>query len=318
MNAYLLLALTAFTGQALLFVPIVPLLVGTGALVAHGQFGLAGALAAVVAGVALGDFLWFTLGRRRGRPLLGRICRRAIEPDTCVRRTERLFGAYGARALLFAKFIPGLSTIALPLAGVFDMRPRRFVIYDVCGVLIWAATYIVAGSVSSQYVRTVSTFSTWRPHLNAPTIAGALVVVVAYFARRYMARRRLIRELAIDRMPVEELQRKMHDGDAIAIVDLRHPIDFESDPYVIPGALYIPAEDLDRRHAEIPRDRDVVLYCTCPDDVTSAREARRLRARGIVRVRPLDGGFTAWRAHGFPVQLLGPEVPEAQRMLNVS
>ena len=101
-------------------------------------------------------------------------------------------------------------------------------------------------------------------------------------------------------------------------MDLRHPLDFERDPYTIPNAMYIPAEDLRRRHVEIPRDRDVVLYCTCPDEITSAREAMRLRAWGIRQVRPLLGGFSAWRAKGFPVELAGPIVRPEERLLNAA
>ncbi len=313
MSAYLLLALSAFAGQALLFVPIVPLLLGTGALVAHGQLRIAGAIVASVVGIGLGDFLWYTIGRRRGRPLLARICRRAMEPGTCVRRTERVFGRFGARALLFAKFIPGLSTVALPLAGVFRMRTRRFLIHDLCGATLWVSAYVAAGSLSTHYLGIVSG---WRPHFGMPTVAAALAGIAAYLLWKQVARSRLRRQLEEDRLPVDELQRMMRDGEPVAIVDIRHPIDFESDPYVIPGALYIPAEDLDRRHREIPRDREVVLYCTCPDELTSAAESRRLRKHGVARVRPLDGGFTAWRGHGMPVVLRGPIVLEDARILN--
>src|SRR5690606_15356631 len=120
------------------------------------------------------------------------------------------------------------------------------------------------------------------------------------------------------RIPVPELHRQMEAGERPVIVDLRHPLDYESDPYVIPWALYIPAEDLRSRHREIPRDRDVVLYCTCPDEVTSAKEALRLRRVGIRRVRPLLGGISAWREAGFPLELRGRIVPVEERILNAA
>ncbi len=119
-------------------------------------------------------------------------------------------------------------------------------------------------------------------------------------------------------MTVEQLRDRLAAQDAIAVIDLRHPLDFETDPYTIPTALYIPAEELAERHAEIPRDRDIVLYCTCPDEVTSAKEALRLRRRGVKRVHPLRGGFAAWRAAGLPVERRGPVVPEEARMLNAA
>lgn len=191
MSAYLILTLSAFVGQALLFVPIVPLLVGTGALVAHGELRAGWVIVVATIGISLGDFLWYTIGRRSGRSLLDRICRRTGESDACLRRTERLFTRFGARALLFAKFIPGLSTVALPLAGVFGMRTRRFLIHDLCGVAIWVTAYVIFGSVSMRYVSAV--FG-WRPHVNAPTLAAAALAIAVYLGWKQLARRRL-REL---------------------------------------------------------------------------------------------------------------------------
>ena len=131
-------------------------------------------------------------------------------------------------------------------------------------------------------------------------------------------RRAALRQVRVARITVEELRRRLEAGEPLTIVDLRHPMDFESDPYVIPGAIYIPAEDLPDRHQEIPRDRETVLYCTCPDEMTSAIEALRLRRFGVRRVRPLQGGLSAWRAAGMRVEPRGAPVPEAERMLNVA
>ncbi len=99
----------------------------------------------------------------------------------------------------------------------------------------------------------------------------------------------------------EELRRALEAGEPIAVVDLRHPLDFLPDPRVIPGALRINPEEIATRHQEIPRDRDVVLYCTCPSESTSRDVAALLTARGITRVRPLAGGFQGWRLRGYPL-----------------
>lgn len=312
MSAYLLLLTTAFGGQAALVVPVVPVLLSAGVLAARGDVHLFAAVVCVFAGVAAGDFLWYRIGRRGGGRVLSRICRRAIEPDTCVRRTENWYARFGARTLLFAKFIPGLSTVALPLAGVFRMRPRRFLLYDACGALLWTSTYALVGYFSAQHL--LEAVSVRPRGLLVPLGAAALA---AYFLWKLKRRRALLQQLQVDRMEIDELKRKLDAGERIAIVDLRHPLDFESDPYTIPGALYIPAEDLDSRHRSIPRDREVALYCTCPDEVTSAREALRLRQRGVRHVRPLKGGLTAWRDRGYPVTQAGPVVPPDRRLLNM-
>jgi membrane protein DedA with SNARE-associated domain/rhodanese-related sulfurtransferase len=314
MVAYLLLTTSAFGAQALLL-PIVPLLVATGVLAAQGQLQPGWALLALVLGVACGDLLWYAVGRRTGTRVLGRVCRLTLEPDSCVRRTENLFGRHGARALLFAKFIPGLSTVALPLAGVFGMRVRRFVLYDAVGVFLWASVYLAAGYLSFQHVVP----SGWR--FSTPSLLHVLVGIAAigaYFAWRYVRRRRGLREVCSDRITVDELKQRIDLGDPIALVDLRHPLELECNPQTLPGALHIPAEELRRRHREIPRRREVIVYCSCPGEATSASAALRLRARGFPRVRPLEGGYDAWRSRDLPLQPAGPEVPVDERTLNAA
>lgn len=315
MTPYLLLMASAFTAQALMFVPIVPLLVATGALAAQGRVGVVGTLLALTGGVAAGDLLWYVVGRRRGRSVLSIVCRIALEQSTCLRRTENLFSRYGAASLLVAKFIPGLSTVALPLAGVFRMRPRRFLRYDVPGVFVWVAVYLAVGYFSAGAIVAVGSIAPWSGRW---WIALAAVILALYVGVKYVRRQRLLRRLRTAGISVDELRVRLESRDPVAVIDLRHPLDFEADPYTVPTAVYIPAEDLPARHQEIPRDREVVLYCTCPDEITSAKAALRLRRRGIRRVHPLKGGFSAWRAAGLPVERRGPVVPEDARVLNAA
>lgn len=305
---YLVLALSAFAAQALMFVPIVPLLIGAGALAAHGETRLPLVLVALTTGIAAGDFLWYRIGRQRGRSVLGRLCRMALEPSTCLRRTENLFLRYGAAALIFAKFVPGLSTVALPLAGVFGMRPRRFVAHDIPGVLLWVGAYLAVGYLSSGPLVAIGSRAPWSGRSWVLVAAGSLA---AYVAWKQVRRRIVLRQLRMARISVHELKRRLDTDAAPVVLDLRHPLDFGSDPCVIPGALYIPAEDLPERHAEIPRDREVVLYCTCPDEITSAKQALRLRRRGVRHVRPLQGGLSAWRDADLPTERREPVIPEA-------
>lgn len=315
MTNYLLLAASAFVAQVLMFVPIVPLLIATGALAAQGQVELPFGVAALTGGIAAGDFLLYLIGRRHGRAILGPLCRIALEPSTCVRRTEKLFGRYGAATLLFAKFVPGLSTVALPLAGVFQMRPRRFAARDIPGVLLWVSAYVAVGYASWRQLATIRPLVPWSART---WIVLALILLAGYLVSKQFRRRRVLRQLRGPRVSAEELHRRLADAERLIVIDLRHPVDFEGDSYVIPGSLHIPAEEFAQRHLELPRDREVVLYCTCPDEITSAQVALRLRHGGIRQVRLLQGGFSAWRAAQFPVEFRGPLVPVADRTLNAA
>lgn len=314
MLAYAVLAGTALAGQAALVVPIVPLLVSAGALAARGELHPVAAVLALAAGIVPGDYLWFWLGRRRGLRILNGICKRALEPDTCVRRTQNVLSRYGARTLVLAKFVPGLSTVALPMAGTYGMTRRRFLLFDGAGVVAWCATYVALGYVSARQIASITPGFTpgWR------TLGIVALAAVLYLIWKAARRRRQVRRIWIDRITPQALRERQLAGDPVSVVDVRHELDFEADPTTIPGALHIPAEQIKRRHREIPRNVEVVLYCTCPDDTTSARTALRLRRRGVRRVRPLEGGFEAWTALGYPVEARAPVVDDEQRILNAA
>ena len=129
-----------------------------------------------------------------------------------------------------------------------------------------------------------------------------VLILAAYIVLKYATRRRFLRSLRIARITPEELQARLVAGEHVIILDLRSALDLQMMPYTIPGALQVAPTDLARRSGELPRDRDIVLYCTCPNEATSARAALRLRQAGIMRVRPLLGGLEGWRDHGFPVE----------------
>ncbi|HLE04701.1 MAG TPA: DedA family protein, partial [Anaerolineales bacterium] len=134
-----------FAEQLGLPIPAIPVLLAMGALVGAGHFSLAIAIPVALLAALLSDVIWYQLGRYRGPSVLNLICRISLEPDSCVRRTENVFASHGARALLFAKFIPGLSTAAPPLAGIFRMRLPRFLIWDGAGTLLWIGTFVGTG-----------------------------------------------------------------------------------------------------------------------------------------------------------------------------
>jgi len=258
-NGYAVLFGIVLLEQAGLPLPALPILLAMGALVAAGHFNAAAVLLVVVAASLVADLVWFVLGRRHGARMLALLCRISLEPDSCVRRTENGLAAGGARTLLFAKFLPGLSTVAPPVAGMLRMRLGHFLLWDVAGVLIWAGSYLALGyAFSSQLERVAELAMGLGSRLVALVVAG----LAAYVSWKYAQRRRFIRQLAIARITPEELQRRLDAGEDIVVVDLRHSLEFEADPATVPGAIHVLPDELDARHAEIPRDREVVLYCT--------------------------------------------------------
>ena len=237
-------------------IPAAPLLIAAGALARAGKINLMFAVALAFVAVILADLFWYGLGRYRGARILKLLCRISLEPDSCVRRTENLFVRHGALSLLIAKFVPGLNTVAPSLAGIFRMRVRRFMVFDFLGGLFWVVTVTSLGLILSDQLEQIAL--RWGGWLVA-VLAGTLA---AYVLWKFIQRRRFLRRLRIARITPKELMDKLTAGETISIVDLRQPMDIEAFPQMIPGALRIAMEEIEERHGEIPRDRDVVLYCS--------------------------------------------------------
>jgi SNARE associated Golgi protein len=204
----------------------------------------------------LADLFWYSLGRYRGGRILKLLCRISLEPDSCVRRTENLFVRHGVHSLLVAKFLPGLNTAAPTLAGIFRLPVRRFMIFASLGAFFWVVTVTSLGLILSEQLEQIAL--RWGGWLVA-VLAGTLA---AYVLWKFIQRQRFLRGLRIARITPKELMDKLTAGETISIVDLRQPMDIEAFPQMIPGALRIAMEEIEDRHGEIPRDRDVVLYCS--------------------------------------------------------
>ena len=237
-------------------IPAIPLLIAAGALARAGRMNLTFAVALAFIALILADLFWYSLGRYRGVRILKLLCRISLEPDSCVRRTENLFVRHGVQSLLVAKFVPGLNTAAPSLAGIFRMPVRRFMIFDSLGGFFWVVTVTSLGLIFSDQLEQIAL--RWGGWLVA-VVVGSLA---AYVLWKFIQRQRFLRRLRIARITPKELMDKLTAGENISIVDLRQPIDIEAFPQMIPGALRIAMEEIEDRHGEIPRDRDVVLYCS--------------------------------------------------------
>lgn len=293
------LVAVVFAEQIGLPIPAVPVLLAVGALAGAGKMNLAAAVALSVVACSAGDLIWYELGRHRGRHALNLLCRISLEPDSCVRRTENFFTRHGIRALVMAKFIPGLSTITPALAGLFGVSVKRFLSYNGLGALLWTVAFMGPGYLFSAQLEEISAqaarLGSWLVYL----LGGSLGAYIVY---KYVHRQWLLRELRIARISVDELKQIMDEGGDHLIVDLRGALDHQADPYTIPGALQMTAEELEQRHQEIPRHQAVILFCACPNEATAAKMALLLRTKGITKVRPLAGGIDAWRAREFPLE----------------
>lgn len=296
---YLLLFAWVLVEQLGIPLPATPVLLAAGALSAEHQINFLIALVVGVAAALVADSTWFFVGRRYGHHVLRILCKLSLEPTTCVRKTQDSFGRRRGVTLMFAKFVPALATLAPPVAGENGMSFGGFLFFDGVGATLWVGALLVCGRIFGDLLKRDTSLLNWAGHFS-----GALLIlgIVGFFVARVLRRRAVLKTLAASRLEPEELKRQLDSGQSIFIVDLRHPLELLPDPVTLPGALHFSPEALQSRHTEIPRDRDVVLFCTCPSEATAAKTAMALHKLGIERVRPLRGGFDEWKRLGYPLE----------------
>ncbi len=258
-HGYLVIFGWVLAEQIGLPVPAVPFLLAAGALAGSGRLSLALILGAAALASLVSDSIWYWIGRVRGGRVLRWLCRIFLEPDSCVRRTQDAFGRYGARSLLVAKFVPGFNTAAPPLAGIIRMPLLEFLVFTGLGGLIWAGAFISLGWLFSSQLELAASYVA---RMGSWVIVLLVVALCAYVAWKLIARQRFLRRIRIARITPVELKARLDAGEDVMLVDLRHRVDFEAEPSIIPGALHLTVEELEARHREIPRDREIVLYCT--------------------------------------------------------
>jgi len=258
-HGYLFLFLFVVAEQIGLPTPALPVMLAAGALARHGELDFSVIVAVSVAGCLLADTIWYEAGRRRGAAVLTRLCRLSLEPDSCVRRTEGAFQRYGALTLVVAKYVPGLNTVAPPMAGALGMTPTRFLLLDTIGALVWVLGLAGTGYVfSDQLERVVGQLVGFGTMF----VYAAAILLAIYVAYKFLRRRGILREIAVARISPEELKGLIDSGLVPVIVDLRHRLESTSDPHTIPGAIHVPVEELGGQRERIPLDREIVLFCT--------------------------------------------------------
>jgi len=258
-HGYWLLFFWVMAEQAGLPLPAAPLLLAVGALAGQHRMNFVLAVMMAASGSLVSDTFWYFVGKRKGAVVLSWLCKIALEPDSCVRKTESAFTRMGRSTLLICKFVPGLNTAAPALAATAGISLTQFVLFAWCGALLWASTFAGLGLIFSNQIDrvayNVARFGSW-------TLVAIVAAVVAYILYKLYQRQRFLKEVAGARIAPAELKAKLDGGETLTIIDLRHPLDLLPDPRTLPGALRISPEDLERRHNEISRDGEIVLFCT--------------------------------------------------------
>ena len=279
-------------------VPVVPTLIVAGAVAADGQLPLAALFVGSVLACLIADCGWYFIGEIYGIRVLKLLCRISLEPDSCVSQTQTRFEHWGVNSLVVAKFIPGLAIIAPPLAGAMRIGWLRFTALSTASAVLWVGTALVAGMLFKAQIAALLIHLGDIGSVAAVIIGAALAIYIAY---KWWERVRFFKSLRMARIGVAELYDLVQAGAEPIIVDVRSPTARALDPHWIPGALHVPLEEVAKHIKDLPRDRDIILYCACPSEASAARVARILMNHGFKKVRPLHGGLDAWVAAGYAV-----------------
>jgi len=271
-------------------IPAVPILIVAGALSVIGDMSWPLVLLVSLLACAISDYTWFRAGRHYGSRILRLMCRISLSPDHCVRQTEDKFNHWGPKALVVAKFIPGFNTIAAPMSGAMGISSKRFLSFSLMGGLLWSGTYIAVGAIFHASVdRVLAALSTM-----GSTAVGVLAVLLALFvAYKYLERRRFRKAMQLERIDIDDLFSLIDGGHDPVLVDARSTT-AQGLEAAIPGALLFNATDSGPVLAALDRDRHVIVYCSCPNDITAISVAQQLMTRGYHRAKPLRGGLDAW------------------------
>ena len=279
-------------------IPALPTLIVAGALAADGKISALALFAVAFIACAISDATWYTVGRLFGRRVMKLLCRISLSPESCVRHSEYLFHRWGSLTFVVGKFVPGLLTISPAMAGTMRLSGWSFPLLDGLGTAVWAGVAIGTGML---FHHEISQLIGHLQEFGGIAIAVIGVLLGGYITSRWWQRRRFYNRLRMARITVDELHRLIAEGQQPLIVDLRTSLVRDQDSRFIPNALVVDFAEVDQWLDQVPTDRELIFYCTCPNEAGAARVARKLMDLGYRRVRPLLGGLDAWIAAGYEV-----------------
>jgi membrane protein DedA with SNARE-associated domain/rhodanese-related sulfurtransferase len=251
-------------------------------------------------GTLAGDVILYFAGKRYGTGILGKLCKISISPDTCVRSTGDIFERYGAPALTILKFVPALSTLAPVVAGVAAMQVAVFVFFSAIAALVYLGAAVTLGAVFRHQVDGLIAA------LSHYGMMGGLFIVVLfglYLLFKWLRRYSLIKQFETDRVTVDDLV-ELIDGKSNPVILDARPIDQRTRNGFIPGSVPIDESSFNDIADRYANHQEIIIYCSCPNEITAAKYAEKLRKVGLKRIRPLIGGIDAWAESGQQVTFL--------------
>jgi membrane protein DedA with SNARE-associated domain/rhodanese-related sulfurtransferase len=299
----ILVVINVLIDQAGLPVPALPTLVVAGAMAAQDRLPAAWLFLSSVIACIAADCAWYWVGEIYGIRVLKTLCRISLEPDSCVSRTQTRFERWGMKSLIVAKFIPGLSVIAPPMAGAMRIGWPAFIGLSTLGATLWVGVGLGAGMLFRSQIERLLGHAERIGNAAGCLLAGALGLYIAF---KWWERRRFYAMLRMARISVADLYQLISAGASPVIIDVRSATARALEPRWIPGALQVSSDQVGSHLIELPRDREIIIYCTCPSEASAARVAKLLMSHGFKRVRPLHGGLDAWIAAGYAVETAAP------------
>ena len=278
-------------------IPAYPTLIITGSLTVEGHYSVMGLLLTAVTGVLIADMIWYYAGRKYGTSVITKLCRISLSPDSCVKQTESLFIRLGPASLLFCKFIPGFASISSALAGSLKTKLLTFLIFDGLGAVIWVGSGLLLGTLFSSAIDQLMNILIELGKWGSLLIGLALAI---FISKKWWERHRFLKTLRMARISVSALYDLIEAGANPVIIDTRAP-HLTEDGW-IPGARFIDHNRINDMIEQISPDDEIVLYCSCPNEVTAAKIAKAFISRGYLNVRPLAGGIDAWNAAGYTLE----------------
>ncbi|HEY1057731.1 MAG TPA: VTT domain-containing protein [Limnobacter sp.] len=273
-------------------VPAVPTMVVTAGLSTSWANVVVLAMVATLASL-LADWVWYAAGRYYGYRVLSGLCRLSINPESCVSTTELRFRNWGPWSLVLAKFIPGFSTVAPPIAGAVKMPVLNFTLASALGAFLWAFAAMLAGWLFQDQVSAL--FDVFRSNWMAMLLVVGLIVSV-WLLWKISRRLAYAAKMKSPRISPADLQQFLGSvNEPVRLLDLRPEPIKQAEP--LAGWLDANPDTVLAQASQWGAGDVIVTMCACPGDVTANHVASTLQEAGFLNAKTLEGGYGAWSAH---------------------